>query len=349
MAKSKVFELVSVVLGTFIGAGFVGGREVAQYFSKYGFFVFFMFFIILILFYLFIKLCLDIGRKYSSCDNINNIVYKKFNNIVNILILVTSIINVGSMIAGSYSIGNMFSMSMWKYLIPFLVIFGCFFVVKNRYDAMKKVNIIAVPLIIVAILIITIVSIINSSDITIVIADVVTTILGGISSSVIYVFFNMFLLGVLLIQIGHKYSPKEIQSSACISSIIISLLVLIVSLSITFSDGGVYSSDIPLLQECININYYFAFIFAGCQLLGVFTTIISSCFIASNIVLVKVKSHSLAILIVLGVGVLISFFGFVNIVNYLYSFTGILSIIYFVILFSCVSFKGSGIKLFNRK
>ena len=152
MRKNNVLDLVSVILGTFIGAGFVGGREVAQYFSKYGFFAIFMFFVILVLFYIFIKTTLLIGNKYRHNDKKYCSIYKKYSSFVNVLIFVSVIINIGSMIAGAYSIGMMFNMDLLRFIVPSLVVIGCFFVVKNRYNAMKNVNVVAVPLIIFAIL-----------------------------------------------------------------------------------------------------------------------------------------------------------------------------------------------------
>ena len=46
----KIISLVFMLLGTFIGAGFIGGREVYEYFAKYGSFAFSMIILFSILF-----------------------------------------------------------------------------------------------------------------------------------------------------------------------------------------------------------------------------------------------------------------------------------------------------------
>ena len=333
MKIGRVIGLSSVILGTFIGAGFIGGREVCEYFSKYGFFAVFMTIVAFVVFAIFMYICMVVGKKYSTNDNNACVLYNNHSNIAKYIILVSGLINVGSMIAGSYSVASVFGSKQVCVIIPFLVIVLCYFVVKNRYNALTKVNVIVVPIILVVIIVITSITCFNSNDIVVPIKNIFVTLFGGIGSVVIYVFFNMLLLGVLLIQIGKEYSYKELRFSAVISSFVISVLILLISLSITLSGNDVFNSSVPLLQECININTYFAKFFGICQLFGIFTTLISSAYLTSNILVDKVRNYKKCIIISLLVGLVVSILGFQNIVSYLYFLTGIMSIGFYVILF----------------
>ena len=333
MRLSNIVGLVGLILGTFIGAGFVGGREVAQYFSKYGFVAISMVILGFFMFYIFIRYSLLIGKKYNNVDNSINNVIKKGDWAVNVLIVLASLINVGAMIAGAYSIGAMFNIDCLKFLLPIVLLIFCFLVVKKRISGLERVNMILVPILLIAILIIAITTCFTSSNVTVLDMSIYEMIFGSIGSVLIYVLFNMFLLSVLLIQIGNNYTMKEIKVGSFVSSLIISILILLITLSITLSDKGVILSAIPLLQECINIDYNFAFVFAICQFFGIFTTIISSCYLTSNIMEKKIKSFNMSIIFTLILGIIISIIGFERIVKYLYALSGIMSIVFFAIMY----------------
>ncbi len=333
MKNKKVIELVCVIIGTFIGAGFVSGREVAQYFSIYGFVGVIYALLEIFIFFMFIKYCLFVGKKHIINDNNNIFCDRRLCNITNIIILLSTIINIGAMISGASSIGVVMQNDAMAIILPIAVIVGTFLILNFRYNGMKWTNVAIVPILIILILIITITSSISSNNVMIPSSSIFVNILGGAASSIIYVFFNMLLLGVLLIQIGHQYTDREIRASAMISSIIIGVLIAVITLSITLSDSTVIGSDMPLLSESLYIGRDFAIIFAICQLCGIFTTMISSTYLTAGIINSKLRSYRLSIILSILIGLVISFIGFFNIVNYLYKLTGVFSIIYFVILF----------------
>ena len=330
--KSKIFELVSVIVGAFIGAGFVSGREVAEYFAKYGFISVFFAFLVVILFFIFVKYCLAIGNKIGKCDNILQIVFKNKYKLIQLLLIIACVINIGAMIAGCVAIGEVMQLEILKILLPTFAVMGCYIVISKRYGGISLINKLVVPVLLILIILITLLTISNSLTVTLPSTNILLTIFGGATSSIIYVLFNMLIIGVLMIQIGANYSKKEIEYSSKISSVIIGVLIALVSLSIVMSDSNVISSDMPLLVECLNISNSFAGIFAVCQFLGIFTTLISSAFLVSQVFNIKIKNYSLCIIFSLLIGIIISFIGFYNIVDYLYKFTGILSAIFFLIL-----------------
>jgi len=332
---NKVFELTSIIIGAFIGAGFVSGREVAEYFAKYGFVSIVFAFGVSVLFYLFIKICLCIGNKTGKCDKNIKYIFKKYNVIVNILIIIACLINVGAMIAGCYTIGKIFNSNGLLYILPIVSIILCFIVNLKKFGGISFINKLVVPVLIILICLICFTTIFQSSHVTILITNFYISILGGGVSSIVYVLFNMLLLGVLMLDIGGRYTIHEITISSKVSACLIGILITIISSSIILSNKGVILSDMPLLIECIAINKKFGVVFAVCQFLGIFTTLISSSYLVSNIFNQRLKSYAVCILISLAIGIVISFIGFYNIVDYMYKLTGILSVIFFLLLLKC--------------
>ncbi len=332
-SSRRVLELVCVIIGTFIGAGFASGKEVAVYFSKYGFVAVIMCFLVLFLFYFFITKCLYIGKKYCVSDNNIGAIFKKRNKAVRLIVLISSLISVGAMIAGVYSLGIIVGNEISAIILPMICMAIVFGVLIRDYRGLCAVNVIVVPVIVILIIIITATTCCRSIAVTIPLDNVLMSAVGGGVSSIIYVFFNMLSLGILMLQVGYKYSDKEIKVASKIASCIICLLILLITLSITLSTPDVFASDMPLLQESVHIGKFFSIIFAIAQVCGIVTTLLSSTYISSNIVASVTNNKKSAIIIVLLVGVVVSFFGFYNIVNYLYKLTGVLSCIFFVMLY----------------
>lgn len=334
--KNKTLELVSVIIGCFIGAGFVSGREVAVYFAQFGLVSIATSILQILLFYIFVKMCLIVGKKYNVCDNNMSCIVKKYDNLAFYIIIICTLINVGSMVAGSKAIGVIFGSNSLEWILPLCMLLLTFIFLCRKYSGLAMANFLLVPMLVILILVISVTTCFTAGTMTLPDTNLFVNIFGALGSSIVYVFFNMLLLGVLLIQIGHKYSYREIKSGAIISSIIIGVLILIISMSIILSGDNVLSSDMPLLQESINLDYYFSIVFAICQFCGIFTTILSSTFIATNMIADKGVNYYLSMILVMIAGILISFIGFANIVNYLYKLTGTLSFVFFAILFKCL-------------
>ncbi len=319
-------------MGAFIGAGFISGREVAIYFAKFGFWSILFSFIVVLIFYVLIKYALLIGKKYNIDDKNMFIVYNKYTNTVNILTVFASLINIGAMIAGAYSIGKTFGFGNIGYILAASLIIITYLIVKTRFGGLSCINQIFAFTIIVILLSISIITIFKHNDLTLPCTNTLLGFFGGLSNSIIYVLFNMYLLGILMIQIGARYDIKTINRSSIISAILIGVLILFISLSITFSSPNVYNSDVPMLEESIVINNWFAYVFAFCQFIGILTTIVCSTYLASNAFALRIKSYKFSIILSLLIGLLISFIGFYNIVDYLYKLTGVFGLALLVIV-----------------
>ena len=62
MKKEKFHGLMWIIVGTFIGAGFVSGKEIYNYFSRFGFLLIVMVFLSIMLFYFFVQLLSNKGE-----------------------------------------------------------------------------------------------------------------------------------------------------------------------------------------------------------------------------------------------------------------------------------------------
>jgi len=345
--KNKTVELASIVIGTYLGAGFVSGKEVVEYFAKYGFVSIFFAVFVGFLLCKFVNCCIIIGIKYKDCDNILNHIFKKSYPIVLLIIVINSIISVSAMIAGASSIGIVLDSKICQVILPLACIVLCFILLQFSHNGFAKLNKVLVPILLFLIVLIPLITCINSLGISIMLPlNILEVSVQGFVNSILYLFFNILTLGILLIQIGGLYTYKQAKRASVISSIIITSLIILISLSVILSNPNIILSDMPLLNEAKQLGVVMQYGFAVCQLLAVFTTLVSSVYIIINLFSRRVSKNKI-ILVSLIIGFTISLIGFSNIVKYLYKITGFVSILFFTLLFKELYFKKT--KIYIKK
>lgn len=303
----KVLYAVVLILGCFLGAGFVSGREVASYFSRCGGISFFTCIVAGVLFFILTYFFFCISKQVRSAEEFVLVYFNKSKSLVGCLFSTCILIIAGSMFAGTYSLAD--SLALNKLLIMLFTVVLTFFVVSRNVRGMERVNVFLVPSLIV-VLIFTMkigeAEISNSGD-----------VFGSVISGSGYVFVNIVSLGLLIIDIGHKYTRLEKFIIACICSIVITALLYGVNASI-LSNGLVdemmpnlvLSSRSFPLYVCMQISIY----------LGLFTTLIANIYLLSGFVFKYINNRNLSILISIIASLIISSFGFDNIVGYVYIF-----------------------------
>jgi len=302
----KLFSLIFLILGNFIGAGFASGKEIFAYFARFGYVS--LLSVVLIFFllgYLF-KKCLYLG-KFSSDNNLLN------KNII----ISCSIITMAAMLSGSFNVGNDYSLFIGiAFFILFIIIY--IFVMYRGLNCISIINFILVPIMIIFIVI----NLIFNLKVCNYNFDFKYLSAGqSILYSIVYISMNMFSLGCFLIEIGKNYSLKQIKIASRLSSFIICIIISFAI--ICFNQNGITNKiNVPMQLLAKNLGGFFYNIFSLVLLFSMFTTLISSGFVIKSVLKDKDKNYK-KIIIPFIFSLCISILGFNFIINKLYFLVGI--------------------------
>ena len=307
----KLFSLIFLILGNFIGAGFASGKEIVVYFSRFGYIAIFSTILVFFLLNYLFKKCLYLG-KFSTNNNLIN----KY------IIMIASIISMSAMLSGSFSVGVNYSLLVG---IIFLLLFIIFylFVMYRGLNCISIINFILVPIMIIFILTNLLSSLnFNNFNFNFNFLSIETSLI----YSIIYISMNIFSLGCFLIEIGKNYTLKQIKTASIISSFIICLIITLMILC--FNQNDITNKiNVPMQILSKNLGGIFYNFFSLILLFSMFTTLISSGYVVKSILKNKHKLHTLIISPFI-FSLVISMLGFNFIVNKLYFLVGIFGFIF---------------------
>ena len=329
---SNIFKVVFVIIGTLIGAGFASGQEMYVFFFSHGVEGLIGIIISSIIMGLVIYKTLQIANKYQVntykdfLDILiqkNKTVKKIVNTVINIFILITFFIMIagfGAYFEQELGISSLIGSSMLS-IITFLVFM-------TSIKGVVKANEILVPILITFL---TIIGIINFKNLPIFelqnyVINTNKTIY--LIDAILYSSYNSILLiPVLLTLRNYIKNKKQIIKISTISSAIIILLSIIVFLLLVRVDVDITKLEMPAVYVVSNMHIIFKYIYGFIILGSIFTTTISlGASFLKNVTKNK-KSYTQVALIMCITGIVISKFGFSNLVNLLYPIFGYLGII----------------------
>jgi len=312
----KVLSAVCVLLGCYLGAGFVSGREVAFYFSQYGkasyagclFCGLALFFLCMLFFNLpSFKIGVFDGNKLSKG--------------IGVLLAICVLIFNASMFAGTYALA--ISLRIQPIILVFVTVIITFFVVKNNISGISKINIFFIPILIIVLLM----TINTNGDF---VCDI-GNFFGGVVSGIWYVFINIVSIGLLIFDIRNQYSKKQKFLICFIFSFVVFLILCKFNHSI-ISNGLIFET-IPVIKlsgrnDILNVIMYIIIYIA------MLTTLISNVYIFAKMLNKKIKNFNCFIIISIFLSSVLSLLGFENFVAYVYTFVGIVGVIMSVVLFN---------------
>lgn len=356
----NIFKIIFVIIGTLIGAGFASGQEMYIFFYSYG--INGIFGLILSSFFMGIVIYKTLGiiLKYdisSYKEFINLIINKKskkeylnIKNILNIVINIFILITFFIMIAG---FGAYFEQQIKinHFIGSSILALLCFFVFKSNVKGLVRVNEILIPILIILIVL---TGILNFSKINInnVINDIsIKASSGWIISSLLYASYNSILLIPTLITLKNYIKNKK---NILIISLIATLIIIILSIILFFILTNI---DIDISQLEMPIVYVIQKMFSGLIIVygfviisSIFTTSISLGTSFLQNVVKNEKSYTLIAFIMCITSVVISNFGFANLVNLLYPIFGYLGFLQiFKIFITKLDINKSKKKLLQKK
>lgn len=309
----RVFLLVMVILGSFLGAGFASGKEIVTYFSRFGGASYFgvatcvvvLFFLLLFFFWL--------SQKVDGLDGLTQKYFWGYGKVIKTLFAVCILILVSAMFAGVESVGEALGLNKWLVLcVTAGVVFVC------NYFGLKGIgglNAIIVPLMTIVMLVVMCKS-----------ATVIRVQFGAMSilSGATYAFINMLTIGVFILEIGKNYTKKECIWASILCSGIVGVLLLICNCGL----ASVLNMDLDmpvlyLAKLCGGGLYIFSIITIW---LAILTTLFSNIYVRDGYFSNFISQRALRLIFVIFISIIISQFGFDIMVRYLSIFIGAVGI-----------------------
>lgn len=328
----NVLKLVFVIIGTLIGAGFASGQEVYLFFFSYGMKGLIGILISSIIIGVVIYSTFNILNKYkinTYKDFLNILIPKNTklkiiaNFIINIFILITFFIMIAGF--GAYfeqEIGiNRLVGSLILAIITFIVFM-------TSIKGVVKVNELIVPILIGFIFIIGIISIKDIHILNLENYVIKTNYTNFALSAVLYSSYNSILLIPVLITLNNYVkNKKQIFYISFISAIVTMLLSVIIFLLLVRVDVDISKLEMPVVYVVSNMFKILRYIYGVIILGSIFTTAISLGVSFLQNTAKNKKGYTQISIIMCITSVIISKFGFSNLVSLLYPIFGYLGLI----------------------
>ncbi len=328
----NVLKVVFVIIGTLIGAGFASGQEVYLFFFSYGMKGLIGILISSIIIGIVIYSTFNILNKYkinTYKDFLNILIPKNTklkiiaNFIINIFILITFFIMIAGF--GAYfeqEIGiNRLVGSLILAIITFIVFM-------TSIKGVVKVNELIVPILIGFIFIIGIISIKDTHILNLENYVIRTNYTNFALSAVLYSSYNSILLIPVLITLNNYVkNKKQIFYISFISAIVTILLSVIIFLLLVRVDVDISKLEMPVVYVVSNMFKILRYIYGVIILGSIFTTAISLGVSFLQNTAKNKKGYTQISIIMCITSVIISKFGFSNLVSLLYPIFGYLGLI----------------------
>ena len=328
-----MFNVIFVVIGTLIGAGFASGSEINLFFNRFGISGFFGIFIsmLIILFAMYRILSINLNIQANSY---NEFVYKKFDNkyiklFLKIVIDSFALISFYVMVAGFSSFFSQ-ELNVPKIFGSFIICISSFFIFNKSINAIVKVNTILTPLLLILLLFLSF-KCINVSSIS----PSLNISEGFFPSSILYASYNIIILIPMLISLNKFINNKKscIIISTISTAIILFLAILISLILFSCNNVGNFNDiELPIVFIASKINIYYKYIYGILILIAIFTSSIASGYSFLDNFATKHFKYINFLLCISGIFIgNISFSSLINLLYPVFGFLGIFSLSFLVI------------------
>ena len=342
MKKTLVFALI--VIGTIIGAGFATGREVSQYFARFGYVFIPCALLAGMLFYFFYVFLLKISREknFANYQTFSKQSFGKFRFYFDAFLCVSFLVLCGSM----YASINQVQRILFDFQFPvlsFATAVLCVVVCLNGLSGLSKVNFVIIPPIVILMTIICIkgISMAPYAGELITSSWVVPL---GLFSCILYVLMNFILAGIFLLLIGNKYAEKQSNIAMVIAVIVLTTLLILICICL-LKNSNIMGESVPLLVLSFSFSKVYGYIFCIIIWFAVFSTLISASFSCLNIL--SYKNQFLSTFLVVIISYFISTIGFSEIVKYIYPVIGMVGFVFCLVVM--IKYKECKVNIFYDK
>ena len=326
----NISKIVVVIIGTIIGAGFASGKEIYIFFGQYGKYGIIGAIVSSILTAIIVYSAILIAKKLKTCNNNefleqiseNEKITPILKNIINIFLVVSFwIMNAGFCTFFKQEMGiPIIITAVLNALIVYILLM-------KDMDGIIKLNLIAVPIMVAIIIIISIKNypIINLSSTNLNTES--SSLAMAILNSILYKSYNSITLIPIIISLTSNVNDKKTYKiTAIISGAIILILILAIYQMLTLCSINVKDIEIPILailEECHPIEKT---IYSIAIITAILTSALSSGYVFLENIKDKKKYKKIARVICILI-IPISYIGFGNLVSILYPTFGLIGII----------------------
>ena len=329
----NIIEILTVLIGTLVGAGFASGKEIYLFFSQYGKEGLVGIILTVVMIYLTIYYTIVITKRFNINNNMEFIKVISKNIIIrNILrntIIIFLIISFWVMCAG---IATFFKEKLEIPIIISLVINSIivYCLLEKNIEGIMNFNIVVVPVMILIIIIIA-----TNKYQLIKINEINTELnrnLGAIIKAILYTSYNSITLIPIVISISSKVkNKKNSRIITFITSIIILILLLVIYKILIFSPIDIKNKELPILSIVENFSKKQTILYSIVIVIAMLTSAISALFgVIENIK--SKKKHKNIIIFLCLLSIPISYIGFSNLIEIVYPVFGIIGIIEVILI-----------------
>lgn len=339
---NNIIKVISILIGTIIGAGFASGKEIYVFFKIFGNLGIVGIIVSTILTGLIIYSTLYISKKKyikSNQDFLDTISNNKINTIQKTTkIILKNIINVFLIISFFIMVAGWSAYFKQKYNLPIFITAGImgillYLTFLNNIDGIMKISSYIVPILVIIILFIAFKNIsmpeiiysINDSKNTVPIWYIIL-------NAVIYSSYNSIMLIPILISVSETLkNVKDIKKVTIITSIILLVLSLCIFQILNLAQFDINNVELPIL-EILSNNGIQEILYSIVVIIAIFTTAVSAGYGFLENIKNKNQYKKTAALICL-LAIPISYLGFGKLINIMYPLFGAIGMYQIILLF----------------
>lgn len=323
-----MLEIIFVLIGTFIGAGFASGKEVFNFFTIFNFYsiisiLFFSFLLFIIIFK-----CLNIKQKlklnnYFEFINYLENKYKFLNS--KFFLLIINIFLASSFYIMVIALASLFNyqFNIAKYITIFITLLICFIILyKKNIKFIYLINSILMPILILFVIFLCFFNI-NFNNINYLNTN--SNIFVAVFTGLLYFSYNSLLLIPIVFDLKFEFDYKKNFIIAFFYSLIIFLLMILINFLLLTFYNLIYNLELPILYIANSSFKIFSYLYFFIILSAIFTTMISSGYsFVSNF---NNKYINIKLIIFLLFSFIFCSFSFSDLINFFYPLFGFIGFI----------------------
>lgn len=337
----KIFQVAAVFIGTIVGAGLASGQEIAQFFTVYGVNSFIGIilcaFIYMVIGSFIIKISIE--HNFTSYSELIQHISPGFvGKIINFLTGLFMISSSSVILAGSGAlIHQYFGISRWVGIIVMIII--SLPVILRNTKGLIEINSFIVPALITVVMLIFILYLIFSANITINHLNIINPgKKNWLISSIIYGCFNLLCCTGVLVPLSSEIkNTKTLILGLAAGTIGLTFLSLVINLLLMLNIPYIFHYEIPMLYISNRFGIIMQMTLLCVIWFEMFSTEVSNIFsIGRALENTLGLSYKQCAVIVLIITIPISQIGFKNLILFLYPAFAIIS---FVFIIECIIFS----------
>jgi len=323
------FSAFLAIIGTVIGSGFISGKEIVVFFSRFGYWSFPCILISFFLFFFIFKFLLTKGeRAVKQLEN------SKFYFILNLFLCA---IFSSSMFAGTIDMAKGCGKLLTILFILFLLII-CARVSKKGINSLNKINFLLVPIMTVILITAIIFQVCQMGQIQNIQTNYKSL---SIIYCLLYVVLNTSNGCFLISSVGQKLSLKQKTRVAFFSALVLCLILSIINI-VLLANPNSFNEEMPLLALFSGFGRQ---VLSFAIMIGCLTTLFSLIYSLSSSMRGLCKNEYLIFFVSVITPFILSLFGFGFIVSYLYPVASVIGIFLLGKLAFISFFKGTDKKI----